>query len=142
MADGHWPAWFKWSYLDFSNAPLGELLEGEGGSEGNFSGLGLKAAAFWHKRPGGYPLVDCYWQNWLLCAIMMATWHLPRSDMLSLERGWRLGRVASCFCKKRPNVKLRMSEGQVVTAQGLPNVGDWRGKRERERGRGGSESAC
>ena len=48
--------------------------------------------------------------------------------------GWRLGRVASCFCKKRPNVKLRMSEGQVVTAQGLPNVGDWRGK-ERERGK-------
>ena len=50
-----------------------------------------------------------------------------------------MGRVASCFCKKRPNVKLRMSEGQVVTAQGLPNVGDWRGneregkRRKRER---------
>ena len=43
--------------------------------------------------------------------------------------------------KKRPNVKLRMSDRQVVTAQGLPNVGDWRGK-EREGGRGGSESAC
>ena len=100
LADGRWLAWFKWSYLDFSSAPPGELLEGEGGSEGNFSGLGLKAAAFWYKRPIVYPLVDCYWQNWLSSAIMMATWHLLRSDMLGLERGWRLGRVASCFCKK------------------------------------------
>ena len=62
---------------------------------------------------------------------MMATWHLLRSDMFGEGEGWRLGCVASCFCKKRPNVKLRMSDRQVVTAQGLPNVGDWRGK-ERE----------
>ena len=70
---------------------------------------------------------------------MMATWYLLRSDMLGLERGWRLGRVGSCFCKKkRPNVKLRMSDRQVVTAQGLPNVGDWRGReREGERERDG-----
>ena len=135
MADGqHGSSGHTWIFP--------ELLEGEGGSEGNFSGLGLKAGAFWHKRPGVYPLVDCYWQNWLSSAIMMATWHLLRSDMLGLERGWRLGRVGSCFCKKkRPNVKLRMSDRQVVTAQGLPNVGDWRG-REREGERGGSESAC
>ena len=83
MADGqHGSSGHTWIFP--------ELLEGEGGSEGNFSGLGLKAGAFWHKRPGVYPLVDCYWQNWLLCAIMMATWHLLRSDMLSLERGWRM----------------------------------------------------
>ena len=54
---------------------------------------------------------------------------------VNFGEGVEIGMRRLLFLQKRPNVKLRMSEGQVVTAQGLPNVGDWRG-----RGRGGKEA--